>query len=171
MKTKNISRVAAKEGSLFLICPDCQLEQQIRDTFGDNCYFLTALGAVFEAYDFAFAEELNQFIIAQQIRHIFIVNDTACTFVQNAICREHNYHTRAEAILKLLLRKNCALREMEGTVGEKAEELVRLNIARQSADLLDAAFIGNKIQAHDLELHGLVFDRGSRQFSEIALAV
>ena len=77
----------------------------------------------------------------------------------------------AEAILKLLLRKNDALRSMEGSLSERAERLVRLNIARQSADLLDAAFIGNKIQAHDLELHGLVFDRDSRQFSEITLAV
>ncbi len=169
MYTKYKSETCTGEASLFLICPDCQLEQKIRETFGNNSYFLTALGAVFERCDYEYAEELNQFIMAENIHSIYIVNDTGCTFMQNAICREHNYHTRAEAILKLLLRRNKSLQESACSEAEKTGRLARLNIQRQSIALMDTAFIGNKIQDRDIELHGLIFDRQLMQFEEVPI--
>ncbi|MDP4710607.1 MAG: hypothetical protein NWS63_05390 [Saprospiraceae bacterium] len=159
-----------QSGALFLVCPDCQLEQKIRSAYGENSYFLTALGAVFERCEVTRAEELNQFLLAEDIHDIYVVNDTDCTFMKNAICREHNFHTRAEAVLKLLLRKNKALQEDPCcTVEEKAKRLAQLNIFRQSIDLMDTAYIGHKIQDHDLELHGLIYNRTTQVFEEVAM--
>ena len=155
-------------GALFLICPDCQLEHRIRAAYGRNSYFLTALGAVFEPCEVARAEELNQFITSEGIRRIYVVNDTECTFMKNAVSREQNYHTRAEAVLKLLLRKNSTLQQCSCcSAQEKSQQLARLNVLRESRQLLDTAYIGHKIQDHDIELHGLVFDRHTLQFEEI----
>jgi len=51
-----------KKQNLFLICPVCYIENAIRDRYGVDSYFLTALGTVFNLYEFEYAEEVNQFI-------------------------------------------------------------------------------------------------------------
>jgi hypothetical protein len=101
------------EAKLYLICPDCHIENIIRSEFGEDSYFLTALGAVFNMSEFRYAEEVNHYINKLDISEIVIVTDVDCTFKKTVVCQDETFDTRAERVLmiynpvKITLIINC----------------------------------------------------------------
>lgn len=157
-----------KKEKLYLICPDCHIEQPIRQKFGKNAYFLTALGSVFNISEFEYAEEINQFISAEKISEIIIVNDIQCTFICNTIEKDKNHETRAEIELEKLMANNQSnFNSLE--LNEQKKLLAKLNIYRQAYELLDVAFIGNKITDGIIGLSGLIYNRENSTFENIKL--
>jgi len=153
---------------LYLICPDCHIEQSIRQTFGNDSYFLTALGTVFNMTEFEYAEEVNQFINNETISEIIIVNDIQCTFICNTINKDKNHDTRAERELeKLMTNNNSKFDSIEKI--EQNKLLAKLNIYRQYYELLDVAFIGNKINDEIIKVSGLIYNRIDSSFEKLEL--
>ncbi len=155
-----------KEKKLYLICPDCHIEQVIRQKFGSDSYFLTALGAVFDMSGFEYANEVNQFINNETISEIVIVNDIHCTFICNTVEKGKNYGTRAENELEKLMNTNRSKFSSLELIEQK-RLLARLNIYHQAHKLLDVAFIGNKITDGVIELSGLIYDRENSVFEKL----
>lgn len=154
--------------SLFLICPDCHLESRIRDNFGNNSYFLTALGAVFDLSQFIYAEEINQIILSDKISDIYLVNDTECTFINNVISKEINYRTSAEKILNQLYQKhNSSFSNLP--LFKQQKRLAELSINNQANNFLDVAFIGNKIKNGEINIKGLILDRTTDCFDPVVI--
>jgi len=157
-----------KKEKLYLICPDCHIEQSIRQKFGNNSYFLTALGTVFNITEFEYAEEVNQFINSETISEIIIVNDIQCTFICNTINKDKNHNTRAERELeKLMINNNSKFDSIEKV--EQNKLLAKLNIYRQYYELLDVAFIGNKINDEIINVSGLIYNRIDSCFEKLKL--
>jgi hypothetical protein len=92
--------------NLFLVCPDCYIEQALRIQYGTDSFFLTALGTVFDMDTFEYAEEVNQFIASEEVGSIYIVNDVCCTFIQNPLVGDKNFDTKAEKVIKSLIKNN-----------------------------------------------------------------
>ncbi|RLD74687.1 MAG: hypothetical protein DRJ07_19450 [Bacteroidetes bacterium] len=158
-----------KKQNLFLICPECYIENAIRDKYGDS-YFLTALGTVFNIDEFEYAEEVNQFITNESIGTIYIVNDSSCTFIKNTIEGVNNSNTQAERVLKSIINNNK--KQFDGLSDKKQlMKLARLNTYRQAYELLNVAFIGNKIKDNHIKLKGLIYDRASSHFSEFDIEI
>jgi len=158
----------SEEIKLYLICPDCQIENAIRHKFGNDAYFLTALGSVFDISEFEYAEEVNQFINKEIIKEIIIVNDFDCTFIINAIKKQGDHNTKAEK--ELLLLQNTNISEFRNLDYEEQKiTLVKLNICRQAYALLDVAFIGNKIKDGSINVNGLIYNRKMSFFEKIIL--
>jgi len=154
---------------LFLICPDCHIEDAIREEYGE-CFFLTALGTVFNIDTFEYAEEINRLIADEEIGQIYIVNDFSCTFIQNIINGDPAYNTEAEQVLMSILTDNKEeFNELNTTNENKALSLAKLNINRQFNELLDLAFIGDKIQDNQIKIKGLIYNRHHGQFDEFAI--
>lgn len=93
------------KGKLYLVCPECYIEKAIRNEFGPDVYFLTALGTVFDLLNVNYTDALAHFITREMIAEITIVNDPACTFITNVIAQEEP-HTSAEHTLKKLYANN-----------------------------------------------------------------
>lgn len=156
MKNKN---------SLFLICPDCNIENAIQKKYGTDSFFLTALGTVFNINEFEYAEAINQVITDEYIENIYIVNDSNCTFIKNSVESINFYNTKAEKVIKIILNNNKSL--FKGlSLNEKLVKLAELNIFRQAFELLDVAFIGNKINNDQIQLKGVIYDRSIEHFTE-----
>lgn len=153
---------------LFLVCPDCFMEQKVRAQYGSDSYFLTALGAVFHMDNFQYAEEVNAFLSGEDVKDIFIVNDVKCTFIQNTLSTK-NHETKAEQKLAQLYLDNYDRFEELSSDEEKKEKLALLNIKRQAKDLLEVAFIGTKIRDHQLTVKGLLYNRKTDTFKEVSL--
>lgn len=155
--------------NLFLICPDCYIEQAVRNNYGDDSFFLTALGAVFEMDKMEYAEEVNQFIISEDVGSIYIVNDIYCTFIQNPLTGNREYNTKAEKVIQSIIKRNerdiSSIIELKG----KAKKIAALNIRRQALELLDVPFIGDKIRDFRLKIFGLIYDRVSKEFEEFRI--
>jgi hypothetical protein len=153
---------------LYLICPDCHIEQTIRQKYGSDSYFLTALGTVFDISEFECAEEVHQFINSETISEIVIVNDVHCTFIHNTISKDENHETNAEKVLqKLLLNNSPSFNKTE--LYDQKRLLARLNIYRQAYALLDIAFIENKIAEGIIDLSGLIYNRENSEFEKLEL--
>lgn len=153
---------------LFLVCPDCHIENAIRQKFGSKANFLTALGTVFYISGFEYAEEVNQFINNKTISEIIIVNDIQCTFISNIVQKDKNHETRAEKVLERLLEYNSADFKSLG-LNEQKRLLAKLNIYRQASELLDVAFIGNKITDGMIDISGLIYNREDSTFEKLKL--
>lgn len=157
-----------KKGKLYLICPDCHLEYALRDTFSQDAYFLTALGAVFDFSKVDYVEVLNQFINREMISEIIIVNDINCTFIKNVIFRENNYNTRAEHELEKL-KKNNAEKFFLLDTNKQKQLLAKLNIYRQAYELSDIDFMYGKINHKIISISGLIHDRDNASFERLNL--
>tara|TARA_R100000951_G_C2574838_1_gene160001 strand:+ start:76 stop:576 length:501 start_codon:yes stop_codon:yes gene_type:complete len=157
------------EAKLYLICPDCQIENIIRSKFGKDSYFLTALGAVFNMSEFRYAEEVNHYINKLDISEIVIVTDVDCTFKKTVVCQENNFDTRAERELtKLRVHNNYLFENLDKE--EEKEMLAKLNIYQQTLNLLNIAFIGNKIRDNKIKLSGLIYHRKKQLFEKKSYA-
>lgn len=157
-----------KRQKLYLICPDCHVEQTLRNEFGREICILTALGSVFDFSKFDYAETLNHFLNREMISEIVIVNDVDCTFIRNTICKGNNYNTEAERELSKLKKNNSERFAHLGT-GQQKELLARLNIYRQAYELLSVAFVGNKIDDGYLSTSGLIYNRDTLKFERLIL--
>lgn len=157
-----------KKEKLYLICPDCDIEQAIRNKFSNDAYFLTALGSVFDISKFEYAEAVNQFINNEIISEIVIVNDIHCTFIKNTIYKEVNHHTIAEKELEKLQKNNLERLALLDT-NKQQECLAKLNIYRQAYELLDVAFIGDKIRDGIINISGLIYNRENWKFERLVL--
>ena len=153
---------------LFLVCPDCHIENTLRTEFGDDSYFLTALGSVFDFSNPDSAEAINQFIRREQISEIVIVNDTHCTFINNSVREKDNVDTKAELELRRLQKNNLEKFDCLNE-DEKKKVLAKLNIHRQAYELVDIRLMGDETINESVTLTGLVYNRGTSSFDRIAL--
>jgi len=159
-----------KKEKLYLICPDCHIEQAIRQSFGDDAFFLTALGSIFDISEFEYAENVNQFVNNETISEIIIVNDIHCTFIRNTVHKNKNHNTKAEQVLeKLMKNNNPEFKSLE--LNQQKKLLGKLNIYRQAYDLLDVSFIGNKIRDGIITVSGLIYNREDSTFEKLELVL
>ena len=73
---------------LFFICPYSFLEPFLIRNFGEDTYFITALGIVFNLKEGGNADMLLEFIIRQNIDEIYLVNDVSCFFINKVLKNE-----------------------------------------------------------------------------------
>ena len=156
---------------LFLVCPECTIEQKIRVKYGSDSFFLTALGCVFHIDNFQYAEAVNSFLSGEDVMHIYIVNDINCTFIQNTLSSGTNHKTKAEIALAELYLNNIDSLEKLNSEDEKALQLAKLNIYRQANDLKSTAFLGSKIDSGQIVLKGVLYHKEKNEFTEIGVDI
>lgn len=155
---------------LYLICPDCFIEEKIKREYGNHTYCLTALGTVFNMADFEYAEEINDLLNRESISDICIVNDVECSFLKNTCTKKHPSNTRAEQVLKSLYESNEA--RFDSLRPEQQQKiLARLNIIRQAKELIKIPIIGNKISNHSIKVSGLLYDRKAQEFEKVDINI
>ena len=84
-----------KKNKLFLICPDCHIEHVIKDNFKGNVFFLTALASVFDSFDYNYTDHIKEFLKAENIEEIIVLNDCSCRFINSVLTSEKGYKTHA----------------------------------------------------------------------------
>jgi carbonic anhydrase len=154
---------------LFIVCPDCFMEQVIRDNYPGEVYFITALASVFEMPDFDYAESFNAFLINESIEEIYIVNDSSCRFIENTVTQKQPLNTTAEQNLKVLLNQNSDFILYEENEYESFKKLAKLNIHRQAKEFYHSPFIGYKLKNREIMLKGLLYNRNKSEIIEIEL--
>ena len=144
--------------NLFLICPECYPEQAIRNEFGSEGLFLSALGSVFHIDNAKYIAGFMELIDKEQVSCIYIVNDTSCSFLQNAIDKKEIYSTETSRDLNELLILN------KGRVINTTLKLAKVSIVNQARELLKIGKIRSKIKEGDLIIKGLIYFRNTKTF-------
>ena len=143
------------------------MESKIIKHFGEDCYFLTSLGSIFNYDEYGFMEEVNGLVKSKEIEHIYIVNSTHCTFVRNTIHGVLNYPTDAEKELSELMLKYWD--EIDSTASSDTKSILLINksMASEETKISQSAFVGDKITNKHIGISGLIYHKNEDAFAEI----
>lgn len=152
---------------LFLICPFSQLEHFIRERYGDDVFFITALGDVFEFEDANYAEVIRDFIKRENITDIFVVNDTSCRFIKRVLEKEKGFETFSEEVMINLLIDNYSVVMQTNSLIEQKKTLAELNIMRQVKEILSNELFLQQIVQNKISIKGLITAKAENKLIEL----
>lgn len=131
-------KTAAKK--LFLVCPFCQMEHFINQHYGE-AYFLTAPASVFH-FDADYLNSVKHLIDREQISELYVVADSSCNFVHDALEGRSAYPLSCEKTLQQLK-----------TDSDTVSSLQQKILQHQAAQLQQDSLLGKEINSGKLNLH------------------
>lgn len=151
---------------LFIICPECYIEQCIRQSF-EECFFVTALGSVCSILDERFWHEVDDFIDREGIKEAYIVGDFYCGFIDSTLKLKPETNTDAEKRLsKIMLSLND-----EASMDNKKIALCKANIIESAQSWLkQSQLMTERVSKGGVGLKGLLFDRSKQSFSTMPVS-
>lgn len=155
------------KNKLFLICPAAGLEPFIREKYGKDVLFLTALGGVFDFTKIDYLEAIAGFINREAITEIFVVNDTSCPFMESVLEKKEGYGTEAEQAFLHLLIDNYSHIMQKPTKTDKKKSLARLNVQQQALEILMNELFLQQIAGAEIALKGLVTSKKENKLMEV----
>ncbi|WP_394772082.1 hypothetical protein [Mucilaginibacter sp.] len=141
---------------LFLVCPECNVEYFIRKKYGDDVYFLTALGAVFNFSEVKYIESIMDFITRESITDIYVANDISCRFIKSIVEREDGFETSCENIIRDILIDNYSAIMHGKSLIEKKKHLAELNVNQQIKEIKMNELFLQRIIQQNVRITGLV---------------
>ena len=152
---------------LFFICPFSQLEHFIREKYGDDVFFITALGAVFQFEDANYVEVIRDFINRENITDIFIVNDTSCRFIKSVIEKEKGFGTFSEEVMLNLLIDNYSVVMYNKSLIEQQKSLAELNVKQQAKEIMKSELFQQQIIQNKISIKGLITTKAENKLIEL----
>ncbi len=155
---------------LFLICPFSCLENILQAKYGNDIYFLTSLGAIFQFDEIEYVSELKSFIIREQIKEIYIVNETSCKFINGVINKNKQYGLKSEKLIEKLYLENYFLDFKNQPKLVQQNKLAELNILNQANSLMNSSLLKSFIVEFDIVINGLITNKEIELFQEIKIS-
>jgi carbonic anhydrase len=121
------------ERPLFLVCPFSCLEPFINRHFGKSGYFLTGMGANFQQQDERYWQEVRQAIRQQNINTVYLVCDTDCRFLQQAMTTAEGESVQAVDIMRQLREQHAMSFHQDMTDLQQRHYLAELYLRQQIA--------------------------------------
>jgi len=145
-------------GSLFIICPFCQLESFLKKKFGEDIFFMTVPAGVLN-FCSRQVSATRRFIKREQIKNIYLVNDVGCNFIEEAIKNEKEFGLTAEEQLRKLLQ-NIHLKT-DGTLSmqEKKRMVAENNVQQQVAYLASEKILKHEISTLKINVRTLIVNK------------
>lgn len=128
---------------LFLVCPFCRIEEDIREAFGD-VNFITAPASIFNLNDISVARELRYLIMMENVTGLYVVCDEGCDILNAALWGQpHGLH--CDDVLKDLIDMNDDACSLAGKV-----------VRHQLDALIKSRVISVVLHNGNISLHGLI---------------
>ena len=135
---------------LFLVCPFSSLENFIRTKYGNGTFFITAMGTIFQFEEAEYLEPIQHLIECENITEIFVVSDTSCHCINNALKNRMSCVSYSETVIQKLFKDNYASVMNEKKIEQQQIKLATLIVNYQAKELkkpncLKQQIIQNKI--------------------------
>ncbi|TXD84502.1 hypothetical protein ESY86_05435 [Subsaximicrobium wynnwilliamsii] len=149
---------------LFLVCPNGFMEVPVREKFGDNSYFFTAMAVFFE-WDEASQHNLMEFVQRRNISEIYFVgnldNPLYVKFIDNPVIP-----LRVPWERQLALGYTDLKTEIEGLAGAKMKNKMLLAdyLERQMSFLKALPVLGSYLLKEDIKINAVVYDPADHSF-------
>jgi len=144
---------------LFLVCPFSDVENFLRNEYGENIFFITSIAAIFEFKDPGYLSMVKHLITEEGIDEIIIVNDTSCRFIRAALNNESGFGTHYETIIRQLIDQNMPTINTISEFDDKVIKLEELNIKRQAEVMRNNHLFGNEIINRTIHIGGLITNK------------
>jgi len=153
---------------LFVICPECYIEQAIRTAF-DDCFFITALGSVCSILGKPFWQELDDFVAREGIEEVYIVGYYACGFIDSAFNLKPDTDTNTEA-QRYLTKLSLSNLNDASNIEDKKIALCKENLTESAKNWLEqSSQMKERISKNKVKLEGLLFNRDKQSFSPVPM--
>lgn len=152
---------------LFIVCPFSCLEPLLQYKYGNDITFLTCSGAVLPQHEIEYLSEVKQFIIRENINHIYIVNDVSCRFINGVISRNKMYGLNAEKAFEELYVDHYFTDFKDQNPLNQKYNLALRNISKQAKCLVESPILGDILAEYDVHIKGVVTLKDQRIFREI----
>lgn len=154
---------------LFIICPFSCMESFLQKKYGNDIFFLTFSGAVFQYQELEYLSALKQFIIQEDIKTIYIVNDTSCRLINGIINKNKLFGLKSEKVIEDLYIEHYFSDFKDQTLMKQQSKLAELNIKKQANEMINSMIIGNCISKFDIEINGLITSKDKKIFKKIRI--
>ncbi len=140
---------------LILICSTWCLEPKLREEFGTQSFFMTALGGMF-SFDKSQIEQVKSLVNKQSVNKICVVANPNCRFVKNIINPNTFHNTKAEELLAKIYHKKYDEIKQELTFEDKCRKLSIYRAELQIAHIKRHPEVLALIENHNIEISVMV---------------
>ena len=152
---------------LFIVCPFSCMETFLQNKYGNDIFFLTFSGAVFQFEDVNYVEVIRDFINRENITNTFIVNDTSCRFIKRVLETKKGFGTFSEEVMINLLIDNYSVVMQTKSLIEQKKALAELNIRRQVKEILSNELFLQPIIQNKINIKGLITTKAENKLIEL----
>lgn len=138
---------------LFLLCPLGHGELYLKERFGNDSLFMTALGSVFDLDVHAFSESLIYLLLQEEITEIYHVHDIESPFLHAVVKKETTFNSSSHLFLCSLFEENYFEIMQEPN---KIAALALIHMKHQANLFLEHPRLSSIIVENKIGIHGLL---------------
>jgi len=158
----------SNSGHLYLICPECCLEETLRRHFRGRNFFLTMLGAVFDLANYSFGDSIQNLLDEQNIDEINVINDLNCSFFKNAIEPDDRINEfYAAKVIKEVESAYHVANDPLLNAHQKLKRMAEINVWEQMDRLKYVPQISDLMVKKNISVKGFTYDRHQDIFQEV----
>jgi hypothetical protein len=165
----NQALVQKASKKLFIICPDCFLDNYLQKYFGDNVFFVTASGIVVNTNDLSTIEGFCDFLETENISEIYVVCEISCIQLKNILKHNKPHGFYFEEVLVDLFVDNYFEISAKQSEREQLTVFAEKNILRQINELHECEMFSNTCAELGIEMKGLLLDKKMHEMEIIQL--
>jgi carbonic anhydrase len=154
---------------LILVCPDCRLENVIKNKFEGQVYFMTAFGAFLEPNEDSFRETLINIIEEKKIDQIILISDSMCSAFEKYFNMNGTLLDFEGNHLMSTKSKFQSLLKLERDVKEKKKILTELVLVDQAEKLYRSEYLNGMIKSGKLAINAYSFNQANDQFDQLLI--
>lgn len=159
------------KNQLFLVCPFSNMEHFIRQKFGQEAFFLTAMAGQSQFHELRYTEAMLELIDREQITELYLVQDTSCRFMNGLLDAEPIHGSIAENKLEQLLVEHYAEIKSQTTRTLQLKKFAAINLRAQLREIGANVFLSSWMAQNRLEIKGLITTKAENEVLEIQLGV
>ena len=150
---------------LFLVCPFSCMEIYIRQKFGDNVFFISAMAAVLR-FDRDDISAIKQFIEREKIQKILIAGDTSCRFINGVLKNEKGFESYGESLIKNIVLENKDTLSKACSELEKQKIITKSLIVNQLQEICSPDYFLSEILHNGLRIGGIITTKSRNELTE-----
>jgi carbonic anhydrase len=145
------------------------METFLQNKYGNDIFFLTYSGAVFQCLEFNYISEIKQFIIKERIKMIYFVNDTSCRFINGIIDKNKLFELPSEKLIEELYIEHYFSNFKDQSFFNQQYKLAELNINNQVNKLMNSTLLESCISEFNIEIKGLITTKEKGLYYEVQI--
>ena len=153
-----INENKSMKNKLFIICPFCQLENHLRNKYGNDIFFMTTTAGILNLE----ADEIStikNFIQRENITDIYLISDIGCNFIEEAIKNEKEFGLLAEQQLRSLIQNMLPKINSTFSRQEVKKIVAETNVQQQAKYLASENILNYEITSFEIKIHTLITNK------------
>ena len=142
------------------------MENFIREKYGDNVFFMTAMAAILN-FNSEEISAIKLFIEREKVQEIIISSDTSCLIINSVLKNKNEFGSHAETLIKnIVLENKDALAKANSEV-EKQKIIANALVKNEAQEICTPNFFLSEISANKIIVKGIITTKSNNEIIEL----